>query len=105
ARRGPGGGIARRYLARVGEACFARRPGLPLDDGDIMPRFGEIPRRRHPDDASAQNRNFHFYNLVAGADLLAHPWAEGRKDGNLPDSPGEALSLAQRPIHDYRASG
>ena len=44
ARTGPGRGIAGRDLAGIGEAGLQRRPGLAVDDGDLVAGLGEIMR-------------------------------------------------------------
>ena len=54
-------GVRRRDLAAVGEGCLARRPRLPVDDGDLVPVLGEIPRRGDADHARAENQDAHRY--------------------------------------------
>ena len=56
---GPGRGVTRRNLARVGEAGFHSRAGLTIDDRHFVTCRREIPRGRDADHAAAENRDFH----------------------------------------------
>ena len=57
--RGPGRGVAGRHLARVAEAGFLGRTGLPVEQGDVGARAREVVGRGGADHAAAQNDDFH----------------------------------------------
>ena len=57
--RCPGRRITRRDFPGIGEACLERWPGLPVDEYDLMTRFGQIIGRRHADDAGTQHDHSH----------------------------------------------
>ena len=63
-RRRPRRRIARRDLARVGEARLERGLPLPVDDGHLVARLREVVGGRHADHAAAEDEHFHSASRI-----------------------------------------
>ncbi|ERO62829.1 hypothetical protein P308_32095 [Pseudomonas piscis] len=65
ARGGPWRGIARRYLAGVGEAGFHGNGRLTVHHGHFESGLSQIIGTGGSDNATAQDQNAHFHILIA----------------------------------------
>jgi len=65
ARAGPGRGVAVTQLAGIAEAGLEPGARLALDDGDLMSGLGQVICRGGPDDAGAQDEDFHAGDSAA----------------------------------------
>lgn len=69
ARCRPGRTIAEGHFARIGKAGLQGRTRLPVDDRDLVASFGKIVSTGDPDDARAQNGNFHVVPQYSYAEI------------------------------------